>query len=153
MDESTRSRLKEQGKDAEVFLDWVFVCFMSICSWHGWPLTLSLFCGPHYSLCLTLQTYTAESRLGFWTSLVFQLAAVICQLSSWLLGAPWHHSQFSEFSALIRFTGNRWTFCFFLFFLCLFVCVCLFVLEKRNDDSLPLSTNAPPKVRKHTNGK
>lgn len=110
------------------------------------------FCGPHYSLCLTLQTYTAESRLGFWTSLVFQLAAVICQLSSWLLGATMTPQPILWILCPDSSHWEQVDFLLFLFFF-FFFCLCLFVLEKRKDDSFPLSANVRPKVRKHTNRK
>ena len=58
-----------------------FVCFLTICSWQGRPLTLSFILDL---ITVTVHTHThththTESRLGFWTSLVFQLAAVICR--------------------------------------------------------------------------
>lgn len=152
MDESTRSRLKEQGEDAEVFFDWVFVCFMSICSWHGWPLTLSLFLWT--SLLSLSHSPNIHSRVqaGFLDLISFPISC--CHLSTVLL-VTWGSMTPQPILWILCPDSSHWEQVDFLLFLFLFffVCLCLFVLEKRNDDSLPLSANVPPEVREHTNGK
>lgn len=147
MDEATRSRLKEQGEDAEVFFDWVFVCFMSICSWHGWPLTLSFFLWTSLLSLSHSPNILSRVQAGFLDLISFPISC--CHLSTVLL-VTWGSTTPQPILWILCPDSSHWEQVDFLLFLflCLFVSVCFREKERRF-----LSANVPPEVRKHTDGK